>query len=281
MRTFREFVEQKTRDAERAAIRPLVTIEHGSQRHPIRGIGNDWTRRFYDGDFELLSAPSALPAISLVFVQSRDGNTGADNPEDLGGGATDKHLLYEGLTRVAADAVLAGAATAVGESVFFSIWHPEIVALRSELGLPRHPAQIVMSNDGHVDLMHTLLFNVPEAQVFVLAGEMCRDRCAEGFAERPWITVVPIENDLRAALARLRSEHGIQRMSVVGGRSTASSLVDAGVVQDLCLTTSARSGGAPHTPWYVGNATPSREIITRKREADSSNPILFEHFAFV
>ena len=27
-----------------------------------------------------------LPAISLVFVQSQDGNTAVDNPGDLGGG---------------------------------------------------------------------------------------------------------------------------------------------------------------------------------------------------
>ena len=46
-----------------------------------------------------------------VFVQSADGNTGARNPADLGGGETDKHLIYEGLSRVDVDGVLAGAAT--------------------------------------------------------------------------------------------------------------------------------------------------------------------------
>ena len=29
-----------------------------------------------------------MPAVTLVFVQSREGNTGADNPEELGGGDT-------------------------------------------------------------------------------------------------------------------------------------------------------------------------------------------------
>jgi hypothetical protein len=57
--------------------------------------------------------------------------------------------------------VLAGAAT-VGKKVFFSVWHPEIVALRRELGLPRHPAQIVVSRRGHINLEASLLFNVPE-----------------------------------------------------------------------------------------------------------------------
>jgi hypothetical protein len=43
--------------------------------------------------------------------QSRDGNTGAADPSTLGGGNTDLHLIYEGLSRVDADAVMAGAAT--------------------------------------------------------------------------------------------------------------------------------------------------------------------------
>ena len=74
-----------------------------------------------------------LPAIDLVFVQSRDSNTVADNPSTLGGGDTDEHLVYEGLSRVDADAVLAGAATARSERMVFSIWHPELVALRCSL----------------------------------------------------------------------------------------------------------------------------------------------------
>src|SRR5262249_18515744 len=142
----------------------------------LRAIGNAWTRKLYDGAFHLPDPPADLPAVSLVFVQSRDGNTGAAYPEDLGGGPTDKHLIYEGLSRVAADGVLAGAATAVGPNIFFSVWHPELVALRRELGLPRHPAQIVVSKRGHIDL-NARLFNVPCVPVVVIAGPECRNRC--------------------------------------------------------------------------------------------------------
>jgi len=52
-----------------------------------------------------------------VFVQSRDGNTGARDPSSLGGGDTDKHLIYEGLSRVASDAVVAGAETIRGGNI--------------------------------------------------------------------------------------------------------------------------------------------------------------------
>lgn len=64
------------------------------------------------------------PACSLVFVQTADGNTGAKDPGLLGGGEADKHVIYEGLSRVAADAVLVGANTMRDDAFMLSVWHP-------------------------------------------------------------------------------------------------------------------------------------------------------------
>src|SRR5262245_58068129 len=94
---FERFTIEKTREAEHAALQPLRTTEDHSRARRIRAIGNTWTRHFYDGDFHLLEQPPGRPAVTLVFVQSRDGNTGARNPGTLGGGPVDKHLIYEGL----------------------------------------------------------------------------------------------------------------------------------------------------------------------------------------
>ena len=74
-------------------------------------------------------------------VQSSDGNTCAADPGLLGGGNTDTHLIDEGLSRVAVDAVLAGAETVRRSEVVFSVWHPKLVDLRMSLGLSRHPVQ--------------------------------------------------------------------------------------------------------------------------------------------
>ena len=233
--------------------RRLVTVEDHSDQFPVIGIGNASSREHYDGPFHLHEAPPDYPAISLVFVRTRDGNTGAPNPGILGGGPTDKHLIYEGLSRVAADGVLAGASS-VGHSVFFTINHRELVALRLELGFPRHPAQMVMSKDGNVDL-EARVFTTPDVPVFLLAAINAPGRWGE-IARRPWITLIAINDDLPAAFARLRSTHGIGRISAVGGRVTATSLVDAGLVQDIYLTTSPIDGGEPNTPWYVGKRPP-------------------------
>ena len=188
-----------------------------------------------------------------MFVQSRDGNTGADNPADLGGGPTDKCLLYEGLSRVAADAVLAGASS-VGHNAFFTIHQPELVALRLELGFPRHPTQMVMSNAGHFDLS-SRLFSMPDVPVIVLAGPECERTIAPQVRDRSWITIVPIGDSLADAFAALRRDHHIGRISAIGGRVAATSLVDAGLVQDLYLTTSGdRCGGAGHAVVCGGEA---------------------------
>jgi riboflavin biosynthesis pyrimidine reductase len=275
---FDAFAERKTREAERAVISPLRTTDDFSTAFALRPISNAWTRRHFDGDFHLFDPPRDAPAVSIVFVQSRSGNTATANPASLGGGAADAHLIYEGVSRVAADAVLAGAKS-VGRNTFFSVWHPELVSLRRELGLPRHPAQLVLSLRGRVN-MNALLFNVPDVPVFLIISEDARRRREQELADRPWISIVPSAgNDLSDVCRRLRREHGITRISHIGGASAATAFVDAGLVQDLCLTTTAQDGGQPDTPYYTGPRPPMRALITRKHGMGESSPITFEHFA--
>jgi riboflavin biosynthesis pyrimidine reductase len=282
--SFGAFSDRKMREAAAAPLTRLLTLADRSAAFDTLRIGNAWSQAYYDGQFHLpLRAAEDVPLVSLVFVQSQEGNTGAGNPDDLGGGPVDKHLIYEGLSRVAADAVLAGAKTAEGEETFFSVWHHELVALRRALGLPRHPAQIVVTGTGCIDLDRSLLFNAPDVPVYVLSTPGGCEKLAHAASHRPLMEVVPMEGeDLRAALAYLRGERGIRRISAIGGRTTASALIDAGLVQDLCLTTTARSAGQPGTPLYVGTKqAPETQVIVRKRGTDPDYPIVFEHLALI
>ena len=146
--TFDEFVARKEAEAVEADLSPFVT-EVDQPPADVIPIGNGWTRRIFDGRSTFpRAADDAASGTSLVFVQSGDGNTGAANPSSLGGGETDKYLIYEGLSRVAADAVMAGAETVRGGRIVLSVWHPELVALRAALRKPRHPVQIVATIRG-------------------------------------------------------------------------------------------------------------------------------------
>jgi riboflavin biosynthesis pyrimidine reductase len=247
----------------------------GSEGRRWRSIGNAWTRWHYGGDFNLVDPGESQTALSLVFVQSSDRNTGG-TPAALGGGSTDQHLIYEGLSRVAADAVLAGAGTIYSQA-FFSVWHPELVALRRALGLPRHPAQVVLSQRGRLDF-DALLFNVPAVPVFLIAGDECLSRHVSSLRARPWIRHISLlSGDPRPLVERLRVQEGIRRISAVGGPFTASRLVDAGLVQDLYLTTTSCAGGEAGTPWYSGANLPGLEVITKKQWRDHGSTVVFEH----
>jgi riboflavin biosynthesis pyrimidine reductase len=274
---FQRFSAQKTRDAASARIERLTTVFDRRDGSPLQGIGNEWSRWHYEGEFGLVRPAPMQTALSLVFVQTKDGNTGGPNPGAFGGGATDQHLIYEGLSRVAADAVLAGAGS-VHRDAFFSVWHPELVALRESLGLPRHPAQLVVSKRGRVDF-DALLFNVPGLRVFLLAGEECIARRETSLRERPWVRLIPTASgDLEPAFERLRHEEGIQRISGIGGHSTATQLVDAGLAQDIYLTTTSLEGGHPGTPWYSGAVPPRLTAITGKEWNESGARVTLDHF---
>src|SRR6476646_237247 len=98
---FAGFMAGKTQTAAAAPIGRLSTDFDRSAGEAVRGIGNEWSRTHYGGDFNLYMPPDGGTALSLVFVQSKNGNTGAKDPSALGGGPTDEHLIYEGLSRVA------------------------------------------------------------------------------------------------------------------------------------------------------------------------------------
>jgi 5-amino-6-(5-phosphoribosylamino)uracil reductase len=276
---FARLASRKAAEAARAALTPYTTRVERPPPDTER-VGNEWTRHLFEGPFYVSAAPdTALPAASLVFVQSRDGNTGADNPAALGGGETDTHLIYHGLSRVAADAVLAGAETIRGGDVVFTTWHPEIVRLRESLGLPRHPTQIVATLRG-LPFDETLIYNVPELRVIVLTVAGYAREMEAALAERPWITLVVMRDAkaLRSAFAELR-KLGLSRISVVGGRTIARALVAANLIQDLYLTTAARPGGQPGTPLF--DKPVETELIVEKHGTGPEVGVVFEYKRFV
>ena len=276
MAAFQRFCAYKTREATIASIERLSTEVDRSDDLGLLGIGNAWSRLHYGSEFGLVRPSQGQTAVSLVFIQTKDGNTGGPNPSAFGGGATDTHLIYEGLSRVAADAVLAGAGSVHGDA-FFSVWHPELASLRASLGLRRHPAQIVVSRRGRVDL-DALLFNVPDEPVFLIAGDECIARHESAVRARPWVRVLRLDGDgLGGALEYLRVEEGIQRISAIGGRVTATQLVDAGLIQDIYLTTTSLEGGEFGTPWYAGAAPPRLARITSKQWNENGSRVVFEH----
>jgi riboflavin biosynthesis pyrimidine reductase len=277
---FAGFVSRKEAAAVSARLPGYLTVGSAGDTSGLERVTSEWSASLFDGPFFESPPPDPLmPAINTVFVQSADGNTGARNPADLGGGATDTHLVYEGLSRVRADAVMTGASTIRGSQMILGVWHPELVRLRAGFGLPRYPAQIVATRSGKLAIDSELMFNVPEVPVFILTTPEGAARLAQMTEGRPWISIVaePEEPHLIGGLRRLRAGHGIRRISCIGGRTLATELIDAGLVQDLYLTTSPQPGGEPFTPFYTGTTPLTTACVLKKTGRHEEAGVLFEH----
>jgi riboflavin biosynthesis pyrimidine reductase len=274
-RRFDDVCARKTAAADAARFAAVRTLADASAARDLSTVGDHWTRAAFDGPFLESRFPDAgVPSTGVVFVQSRDGNTGTRNPGALGAGAVDEHLIYEGLSRVAADAVVVGAGTLYRDSLF-SVWRRELVDLRRDLGYPRHPAQVVLSGRGSVDPDAALLFNVPSVAVFVIASRDGAARLARAAERRPWMRVVAgasLEEQFRALRA-----HGIVRASCVGGRRAATALVSAGLVNDVYVTHAPLDGGEAGTPWYVGPRGLRLEPVLSKEWDEAAGTVRFEH----
>lgn len=275
---FEAYCRMKEEAALTAAI-PGYTTRHVSDRNGLVTLENEWSRALFDGPFYRSARPAVgdAPITSLVFVQSRDGNTGAANPSTLGGGDTDLHLVYEGLSRVDADAVLAGAATAGGRDIVFSVWHPHLVSLRRARGRPRHPAQVIVTNRGNLRFSDGLMFAEPSLRVFVITRSRTAESIRDRIVGKPWIEVIDAGEpvSLARALAQLR-RRGIDVLSCVGGAHTATHLISESLVSDIYLTTAAKDGGIPGTPYYDGPPFPSERIVLKDGRGTESG-VRFEH----
>jgi riboflavin biosynthesis pyrimidine reductase len=250
------------------------TIVDRSAGFALDAIGNHWSSAAFDGAFYQSPAPGSGVSMGVVFVQSRDHDTGTKDPSSLGGGAVDAHLIYEGLSRVAADAVVVGAGTLYRHS-FFSVWRSELIELRRARGLPRHPAQVILTVDGSPCPDDVLLFNVPDVPVFVVTSAAGRDRLSPALDSRPWVHAI-LGASLPDQFAQLQAR-GLTRFCSIGGRRSASELVDAGLVQDVYLTTTQSRAGDPGTPWYVGNRALPLEPVLVKEWPGVDGVVRFEH----
>jgi riboflavin biosynthesis pyrimidine reductase len=184
---------------------------------------------------------------------------------DLGGGLTDKHLIYEGLSSAHADAILTGASTIRGAQMVMAIWHPELVALRTALGLERYPVQVVATRSGDLDIESALMFNVPALRVFILTDDTGAEELERHTKRRPWIRVLSggRESDVIAGLQTLRGDHGITRVSCIGGRTLTTQL--------------PKPGGEPNTPFYTGAQPLTTTLVVSKAGRDEETGVRFEH----
>ena len=142
------------RKAARRARRRDAAVRHGARATATPVVDGDRQRVVAAAVRRRLllvaGATQSLPGVQPRVRAVADGNTGGATRPTLGGGETDKHLIYEGLSRVSRGrrAVrrrndsrrrprVLGLASGAG-------------GLRASLGMPRHPTQIVATLTGSI-----------------------------------------------------------------------------------------------------------------------------------
>jgi riboflavin biosynthesis pyrimidine reductase len=98
----------------------------------------------------------------------------------------------------------------------------------------------------------------------------------DALSARPWITPIVMNrpSDLAEALEQLRTM-GMHVVSCVGGHRLATQLIDAGLVQDVYLTTAPRPGGEPETPMYPRPL--NSRLVSKKAGTNEERGVVFEH----
>lgn len=201
---------------------------------------------------DLYAYPEPLPAQGWVRVNmasTLDGSaTGADGLSGTIGGAADRIVF--GMLRALADVVLVGAGTARAEGYGRPATPPAFADRRARAGQAPTPALAVVSRSGDLGSAAHLLGGGDGTYLVTCASadvDALRDRIGRDPAGRERV-IVAGEDDVDPAIAVAQlAAYGLRRVLLEGGPSFLGRAVDAGRLDELCLTIAPRlvSGDGP------------------------------------
>lgn len=200
----------------------------------------------------LYDYPSELdrPWVQVNFVASPDGAVTVGGKSHGLSGPADKKVFMLG--RTLADVVLVGAGTATVEG-YEGVQAGEVrAAARARLGLSLVPPIAVVTRRATIDPALPLIADaaVPTIVLTCLAAAEDR-RTALAEAGADVVITGDADVDLPTALAEL-DKRGLRRVSCEGGPHLFGGLIEAGLVDQLCLTVSPLLAGGDASRIAVG-----------------------------
>ena len=222
----------------------------------------------------------------MVFASTLNGKVTFLDPAVIKATFTD-YYFYREVSKVFTDAVVAGAETVRGspdqERFTMSLYDPELIAFRTQaLRKPRHPLQVVITGSGNIATEQEYIFNLPEFKVAVFTTTKGATELSTHRFDNERVNVVSMGEriDFRAIPTILRKEFAVERMLVIGGTSVASQFIDAGVIDEMFITSANTLGHGNARTFYEGNQTFEMRTVSLKLlepfddERDSIGPIL-------
>ena len=191
--TFDAFAARKRKAAETARLPGYTTVAADDTGGAgLEPIASPWTAALFDGPF--FETPSPDPALPGSQYGVRAGR-GREHRHAKPGESRRRGQRHAPDLRGAV-ARARGCRPDRREPPFTAArWSsasgtPSWCACAEDLGLPRHPAQIVATRSGRLGIASELLFNVPEVPVFILTTAPGAAALNPRVEARPWITVL-------------------------------------------------------------------------------------------
>jgi riboflavin-specific deaminase-like protein len=180
------------------------------------------------------------PYVVLNMVATADGAATVAHRTAPISSPADRHLFHE--LRAHVDAVMVGAGTVRNERYGRLVRDPQRRERRVARGLAPDPLAVVVSRRLTVTPDLPLLAD-PHSRVVVLTASVAElSGCA---ADVSYLRPAPGEEvDLSAMLARLRTEHGVRSVLCEGGPNLNTSLLPAGLVDELFLSIAPALAGS-------------------------------------
>ncbi len=191
--------------------------------------------------------------LRMNFAASIDGALTDGHGLSAGVSSADDKRVFA-LLRATCDAVLVGAGTARAEGYRPVKVRDSMLGLRKGLGLTTPPRLVIFSNRASLDPASSAFAEAAENPQTVVITSVNADPVKVA-ALREVATVIAVGEhsvDLVAARERLL-DMGMRRLLCEGGPTLFGNMLTAGIVDDLCLTTS---------PLISGQSTESRTTLT-------------------
>jgi len=186
-------------------------------------------------DVARLPVPDGRPWLRVNFVVSADGSATDEQGRSEGLGGPGDRALFRAL-RAHADAILVGAGTARAEGYGPHRMRPDLAARRGADGRPEPAAVVVVTRSLDLDL-DAPLFTAARTPTVVLTCAAAPPQRRERAAGVARLLVAGEEAvDLAEGLRLLRAETGAASVLCEGGPVLTRDLLDAGLVDELCLT---------------------------------------------
>jgi 5-amino-6-(5-phosphoribosylamino)uracil reductase len=205
-------------------------------------------------------APPDRPYVVANMVATADGRAAIDGSTVGMGGPVDRELFHELRTQV--DAVMVGARTAAVERYGRLVRGDADRDKRGAEGVGPEPLACVVSGLMRLPADLPVLGERGAPVVIVTASKGSLGPVAADVSYVRAPTSSPArgaeeeEVDLRTALARLRSEHGVRSLLCEGGPTLNVSLLADGLIDELFLTLVPMVTAEPGQPPIVRNELP-------------------------